>query len=184
MKKIYLKKSKKNYLKMKPNKYLFIMLILICPLINISGINSPFEIRNLEQVNDCRGKFNEQTDNYIIIQFNTDVSFAGGNFLHHQQSPLPNPNEPIDFYQYISYLINENETNYPNSSFTVKNNTKLEVHFNQTIADLKCLFDAKRNENFINLISADFCHFNASSVTNMCNMFYKCSSLKTLYLSN
>ena len=80
--------------------------------------------------------------------------------------------------------MNENKKIYPNSSFNVKNNTKLKIHFSQTIADLKSLFNANDDENFKNLISADFCHFDTSLVTRMNFMFYECISLQTLHLSN
>ena len=70
------------------------------------------------------------------------------------------------------------------STFTVKNNTKLEVHFNQNITDLESFLDAKWVRYFDYLISADFYHFDTSSVTNMNSMFKECSSLQSLYLSH
>ena len=64
---------------MKGSKYLFFMLILIYSLINISGTNSPKEIRNLEPINDGKRTLSEQFDNYVIIVFNEDVTYKGCN---------------------------------------------------------------------------------------------------------
>ena len=121
---------------MKLNKYFVFMLILICSLINISGTNSPIGIRNLEQVNDVKRKLDEQTDNYIIIEFGIDISYGGGKFLLNKYDYYT----PLDYNKYISYIINEREKIYPNSSFTAKKNTKLEVHFNQPIKSLNSFF--------------------------------------------
>ena len=63
------------------NKYFLLMLILNLSLINISVINSPIEIRNLEAFKDGKRKLDEQTDNSIIIQFGKDVTFEEGKFL-------------------------------------------------------------------------------------------------------
>ena len=156
---------------MKLNKYLLFMLILICSLINISGTNSPIEKRNLEPVNDGKRTLNEQTDNYIIIQFNKDVTYEGGKFLHKYNGN-------------ISYIMNGDEKIYPNSNFTAKNNIKLYVYFTQTIKSLESFFDVSQDGNLNYLISGDFCHFDTSSVKNMASMFAGCSSLQTLYLSN
>ena len=62
---------------MKLNKYFLFMSILICSLININGTNSPIEIRNSEPVNDSKRTLDEQTDNYIIIQFNKTITYKG-----------------------------------------------------------------------------------------------------------
>ena len=62
---------------MKRNKYLLFMLILISSLINIGETNSPIEIRNLEPINDGKRTLDEQTDNYIIIQFNKSITYKG-----------------------------------------------------------------------------------------------------------
>ena len=97
---------------MKHNKNLPFILILIYFLINISINNSPIEIRNLEPANDSKRTLDEKTDNYIIIQFNNDVTFEEGKFLH-------------NYTKYISYIINGDEEIYPNSKFTTKSNTKL-----------------------------------------------------------
>ena len=92
---------------MKLNKYLLFMLILIFSLINMNETNSPIEIRNLEPVNNCKRTLNEQIDNYIIIQFNKTVNYGGGKkFLYNHDEHLGD----IDYNQYISYIINGNET--------------------------------------------------------------------------
>ena len=155
---------------MKLNKYL--LSILICSLINISETNSPIEIGNLEAINDNKRKLDEHTDNYIIIEFNNSAIFERGELLKNYNN------------LYISYIINENQRIYPNQDFTEKNNTKLQVHFYQPISSLYSFFDASNNGNFKFLISADFSHFDTSSVTNMDNMFYECISLKYLITSN
>ena len=149
------------------------MLILICSLINISKTNSPIEIKNLKSVNDGKRILNEQIDNYIIIEFNETVTYEGGQFL----------NNGINYNQYISYIINGNETIDRNSNFIAKKKNKLIVHFNQTFKSLESFFDAGCDGcdgNFIHLILVDFCHFDTSSVTNMVRMFYDCHSLQTL----
>ena len=85
---------------------------------------------------------------------------------------------------HISYIMIEGVKIYPNSNFTAKNNTKLEVHFNQTITTLESFLDGYEDSRFHSLISAVFCHFDTSSVANMNYMFYQCTSLQYLNLSN
>ena len=60
---------------MKLNKFFLFMLILIYSLINISGNNSPIGIG--ESSNDSKRALEEQIDNYIILQFNKDVTYEG-----------------------------------------------------------------------------------------------------------
>ena len=93
-------------------------------------------------------------------------------------------NRNYKYNQHISFIMNGDKKLERDSTFTVKNNTKLEVHFNQTITDLESFLDAKWVRYFDYLISADFYHFDTSSVTNMNSMFYGCSSLQSLYLSH
>ena len=80
--------------------------------------------------------------------------------------------------------MNGNEKIDRKTTFTVKNNTKLEVHFNQTFTNLTSFLDASIDGRLESLISVYFCHFDTSSVTNMASMFYQCSSLQYLNLSN
>ena len=80
--------------------------------------------------------------------------------------------------------MNGNEKIDRKTTFTVKNNTKLEVHFNQTITTLESFLDVDMDPKFTYLISVYFCHFDTSSVTNMNHMFSQCSSLQYLNLSN
>ena len=54
------------------------MLILICSLINISGNDSPIGTRNLETNNNGKRALDEQIDDYMIIQFDKEVSYEGG----------------------------------------------------------------------------------------------------------
>ena len=117
---------------MKLNKCFLFMLILICSLFNISGTNSPIPIRNLKSDNDDKKSLDEQIDNYIIIQFNKDFSYNGGIFLHNSFGGTI-----YDYNPYISYIINGDEKLDRNSKLDVKKNTKLEVHFNQTITTLE-----------------------------------------------
>ena len=153
------------------------MLILICSLINISGNNSPIGIGGSS--NDSKRALEEQIDNYIILQYNKDVTYAGRAFLYYQYG-----NNIYDYNQYISYIKNGNETIDRNTQFTVESNTKLEVHFNQTIRTLQRFLDGVKDKLMFNsLILADFCHFDTSSVTNMNYMFNKLS-LEYLNLSN
>ena len=122
---------------MKINKHFLFILILKYSLFNISGTNSPIEITNLEPVNNGKRTLNEQTDNYIILEFEEEVNFEGGKFLLNTDE-----SGTYNYNQYISYIINGNETIDRNSSFTAKKSTKLEVHFNQTFKSLESFFDA------------------------------------------
>ena len=158
------------------------MLILICFLINISGTNSQTETRNLEPVNDRKRRLNEQIDNYIIIEFNKEVTYEGGKFLYNVWNMGQTFTQ--DYNQYISYIINENKTIYPNQKFTAMKNTKIEIHFNRTFTSFENIFDRNYDKNFESLIFVDFCYFDTSPVTNFNSMFYYCKSLQTLYLSN
>ena len=76
--------------------------------------------------------------------------------------------------------MNGNEIIDRKTTFTVKSNTKLEVHFNQTITTLQRFLDASKDERFVCLVLADFGHFDTSSVDNMNYMFYQCFALKYL----
>ena len=67
---------------MKSNKYFLFMLILICSLININVTNSPIETRNLEPTNDDKRTLDEETDNYIIIEFSATPCYQPFEFLH------------------------------------------------------------------------------------------------------
>ena len=84
---------------MKLNKFFLFMLILIYSLINISGNNSPIGIG--ESSNDSKRALEEQIDNYIILQFNKDVTYEGGAFLNYNSG-----NFQHDYNQLISYIMN------------------------------------------------------------------------------
>ena len=124
------------------------MLILICTLINISGNNPPIGIK--ESRNDSKRTLEEQIDNYIILQFGQDVSYENKKFLFNVH--IEYEEDIIDYNQYISYIMNGDKKLDPNAQFTVKSNTKLEVHFNQIITSLEKFFDIEYDENFHYLI--------------------------------
>ena len=156
---------------MKRNKYLLFMLILISSLINIGETNSPIEIINLEKVNNSKSTLNEQTDNYMIIEFDQEQHYYSTQFL-------------VNNNQYILYIMNGNEIVYRNMKLDAKANTKIQVYFNQTLADLKGIFNGGDLTFYKHLISADLSHFDASSVTDMSLMFHRCPILKHVDLSN
>ena len=171
---------------MKSNKYFLFMLILICSLININVTNSPIEIRNLEPVKDGKRRLDKQTDNYIIIEFVQTVVYGGMTFLH-------------DYNKYMTFAKQGNEIIYTNNAtdlpfpkfeglttnfLLMEEYKKIEIHFNQTLKDLSNFFSFEKDNNFANLISADFSHFDTSLVTDMNSMFRSCTLLKTLDLSN
>ena len=158
---------------MELNKYFLFMLILICSLINISGNDSPIGTRNLETNNNGKRALDEQIDDYMIIQFDKDVSYEGGKFLSAK-----------NYNEYISYIKIGDEIFDRNSNFAAKNYTIIEVHFNQTFHTLNNFFDSDDDGNFKSMISVDFCRFDTSFVSNMRGMFFGCSSLKTIYLPN
>ena len=83
---------------MKLNKFFLFMLILIYSLININGNNSPIGIG--ESSNDSKRALEEQIDNYIILQFNQNVTYEGGKFLYKSIY--------LDYNQNISYIMNGN----------------------------------------------------------------------------
>ena len=147
------------------------MLILISSLINIGETNSLIEIRNLEKVNNSKRTLNEQTDNYMIIEFDQEQHYYSTQFL-------------VNNNQYILYIMNGNETVYRDMELYAKANTKIKIYFNQTLADLKGIFNGDDLTFYKHLISADLSHFDASSVTDMSLMFHGCSILKTVDLSN
>ena len=124
---------------MKLNKCFLFMLILICSLINISGNNSPIGIG--ESSNDSKRALEEQIDNYIILQFNQNVTYAGGKFLYYNSN-----NFKYDYNQYISYIKNGDEK-LNASTFSVKSNTKFEVHFNQNLRSTMNLLNSNIDNN-------------------------------------
>ena len=104
---------------MELNKYFLFMLILICSLINISGNDSPIGTRNLETNNNGKRALDEQIDDYMIIQFDKDVSYEGGKFLSAK-----------NYNEYISYIKIGDEIFDRNSNFAAKNYTLIEIHSN------------------------------------------------------
>ena len=114
---------------MKGNKFiiLYVKLILMCSLVSISENNSPIEIKNLESNNDDKRTL-QQSDNYIIIQYNEEVTYNDGFLLK-------------EFREYIDYVkLGDEIISNITKPFTVANNIPLEVHFKKPITDFGYFF--------------------------------------------
>ena len=60
----------------------------------------------------------------------------------------------------------------------------LEIHFNKTNISLISFFDHNFDGNMKYLVSVDFTNFKSISVSNLHRLFYNCSSLISINLSN
>ena len=157
---------------MKYKKFIlfYVKLILMFSLISISGNNSIIGTKNLKSNTDDKRTL-QQSNNYIIIQFNETVEYNGDFFSN--------------FKNLIEYIKNgDSNITDISQNFTVEVNTVLEVYFKEDIKSLESLFNTSSTPNFDKIITADLSHFDTSSVTNMKYMFYGCSSLQNLNLSN
>ena len=120
---------------MKLNKCFLFMLILICSLINISGNNSPIGIG--ESSNDSKRALEEQIDNYIILQFNQDVSYEGGEFLCNYG---PVVDKPVVVYEPVEVLKRRNKQMSvsclarPDDSLKANQDEQITYDYNQYIS--------------------------------------------------
>ena len=156
---------------MKLNKCFLFILILICSIVNINGNNPPKGIENLESSNDGKRTLDGQNYNYIIMQYNQEVSYGAKEIFP-------------KFLNYILHIKKGGETIEPSSSFIVESGTKLEVYFLTSITNLESFLDGVFDTKLRNLISVDLSHFDKSPITSMKKMFSGCESLQSVDLSN
>ena len=125
--------------------------------------NEKLIIRKLEEVNTH--------DSYIVIYFKGDCNYKEFHNIYRKS---------------ISFIINKenNEKLTSKNSFELHKGFGLEIHFNTSIKNLEYFFSKGLDENMHYLISIDFTKFDSSLVTRMNNMFYGCSSLESIILSN
>ena len=91
-------------------------------------------------------------------------------------------NDYGEYWEGIKYLIYDNVKISPNESFTIKGGSKLEIHFSYPIQNLNNFFNHDYDSSEI--ISIDLSHFDFSEVKYINSMFYKCSKLQVLDMSN
>jgi len=112
-------------------------------------------------------------DNYIVLYFNQDCNYSSG-FVN-------------DYRKDIDYIINVKNRNRKykkDDPLYVYKGFWIEIHFSKAISSLEKIFNNLYDENMIYLIFVDFSNFNSKSLSNMLDMFYGCSSLKSIDFSN
>ena len=95
---------------------LYVSMILMCFLVSISGNNLPNEKRNTESNND--GKRKLASDNYIILRFNTSVTYNNSLLEYKLQRSI----SKIDNNGQIITKIDQ-------STFTVSPNTNVKIYY-------------------------------------------------------
>ena len=114
-----------------------------------------------------------ENNNYIKIYFAEDVKYEKG-FIYDDNGE--------ELRKGIDFIINGNYDHKlnGNENLIIKAGTKLEIYFSNPIDSLENYFSSTYDANSDKIISIDFTHFNSSLLTNMKNIFYKCSSLKNI----
>ena len=129
------------------------------------------------QIDDCLSfsdtSIKSDSDNFIKIKFNKKVEYKSGFKI-----------DKCPSRKYISYIIYQNLIFINNDSLIIDANKSLEIHFTKDITSLESFFNDELDTNSKYIISIDFSHFNSSLIKNIDNMFYKCTSLNSLDISN
>ena len=99
----------------------------------------------------------ESIDNYIIVQYNQDTTYANG----FQRNG-------------ITFIKNEGNTIKPTERLEIKSNSKIEIHLYKSIQSLESFFSYILDTTTKNIISFDFSHLDSSSITNMYRLFTLC----------
>ena len=109
--------------------------------------------------------------NYIIVYYGQNDTEYNSSFINEYRSN-------------ISFIIYENSRFSGNEGFTIKEGTKIQIHFTSRLTSLESFFDKRYDENVVNIISIDFSYFDSSLLTSIDYLFYGCSSLQSIDLTN
>ena len=120
--------------------------------------------------------FNIETDlcessNYIIVYYGQNDTEYDSDFINKYRNN-------------ISFIIYENYTLGINNKFTIKSDSKIEIHFSFPLSTLESFFDKRYDEKVVNIIYIDFTYFDSSFLTSLYNIFYGCSSLISSNFTN
>ena len=115
-----------------------------------------------------------ESDNYITLYFNRDVSYSGG-FKFDSRN---------DVRERISFIIYDNWVHGRYSPKNVRAYSKVEIYFNNPVESVYDFFNAAHDNNMLYLVSIDLSHFDASLVYSFSEMFYYCRSLISIDFSN
>ena len=134
-------------------------------------------IKNQNAINDCfdfsDNTIKSDSDNYITIKYNDNTEYQSGFKIDNCPSRKK-----------ISYIIYHDIISMDEESLIIDANQTIEIHFTNIITSLENFFNCEQDTNAKNIISVDFSHFDSSLIKNIDNMFYKCSSLNSLDISN
>ena len=112
-----------------------------------------------------------ESSNYLTVYYGKTDTEYNSNFLHR-------------FRNNIGFLIYENSSLSVNDKFTIKADSKIEIHFSTPLLTLESFFNKDYDIRVVNIISIDFSHFDSSKLNTLYMIFYGCSSLISFNFTN
>ena len=154
-------------------KYFIISILLLFPNV-IFGANfsrkEPIvkSLQNITRKLESGASTLNISDHYIIAKYGEEAKYNSG-FINGNRKD-------------IAYIIYEGQQ--INSSFTIKENGYIEIHFLKPVTSLQNFFGKWTDSNVGKIIYVDFSHFNSSSLENVYGIFSYCSNLKEINFTN
>ena len=154
-------------------KYFIISILLLFPNV-IFGANfsrkEPIvkSLQNITRKLESGASTLNISDHYIIAKYGEEAKYNSG-FINGNRKD-------------IAYIIYEGQQ--INSSFTIKENGYIEIHFLKPVTSLQNFFGLGTDSNVGKIIYVDFSHFNSSSLENVYGIFSYCSNLKEINFTN
>ena len=156
-------------------KYFIISILLLFPNV-IFGANfsrkEPIvkSLQNITRKLESGASTLNISDHYIIAKYGEEAEYNSG-FINGNRKD-------------IAYIIYEGQQ--INSSFTIKENGYIEIHFLKPVTSLQNFFGTwtDYNKDKDKIIYVDFSHFNSSSLENVYGIFSYCSNLKEINFTN
>ena len=154
-------------------KYFIISILLLFPNV-IFGANfsrkEPIvkSLQNITRKLESGASTLNISDHYIIAKYGEEAKYNSG-FINGNRKD-------------IAYIIYEGQQ--INSSFTIKENGYIEIHFLKPVTSLQNFFGTWTDYNIDKIIYVDFSHFNSSSLENVYGIFSYCSNLKEINFTN
>ena len=154
-------------------KYFIISILLLFPNV-IFGANfsrkEPIvkSLQNITRKLESGASTLNISDHYIIAKYGEEAIYNPG-FINGNRKD-------------IAYIIYEGQQ--INSSFTIKENGYIEIHFLKPVTSLQNFFGKWTDSNVGKIIYVDFSHFNSSSLENVYGIFSYCSNLKEINFTN
>lgn len=109
------------------------------------------------------------SENYIIIHINQNAIYNNGFYNEYRKK--------------VRFITTTRSFAYT-KSVEIPAGTKIEISLENDIETLEHFFDSRYDENMRYVESIDFSNFNSSSLINCKNLFYGCTSLKSVNFTN